>query len=96
MLYGNIFNKYLKDKENLFVISSDFCHWGIDFDYMFLKNPKTKDVNKEIENMDKEGIGYILGIKLEELNQYFNDTDNTICGKHPIKILMEMFKNGEN
>ena len=27
-LYGNIFSKYLMDPTNLFVISSDFCHWG--------------------------------------------------------------------
>lgn len=26
--YGRIFSPYLADPENLFVISSDFCHWG--------------------------------------------------------------------
>lgn len=26
--YGRIFSTYLADPENLFVISSDFCHWG--------------------------------------------------------------------
>ena len=26
--YGRLFSKYLADPENLFVISSDFCHWG--------------------------------------------------------------------
>ena len=26
--YGKIFSKYLADPQNLFVISSDFCHWG--------------------------------------------------------------------
>ncbi len=26
--YGKIFGPYLADPENLFVISSDFCHWG--------------------------------------------------------------------
>ena len=27
--YGKIFSSYLADPENLFVISSDFCHWGM-------------------------------------------------------------------
>ncbi len=27
--YGSIFSKYLSDPDNLFVISSDFCHWGM-------------------------------------------------------------------
>ena len=26
--YGKIFGPYLANPENLFVISSDFCHWG--------------------------------------------------------------------
>jgi len=32
--YGQILAPYLDDNETLFVISSDFCHWGQDFDYM--------------------------------------------------------------
>lgn len=28
ILYGKLLSKYLADPENLFVISSDFCHWG--------------------------------------------------------------------
>lgn len=32
--YGKILAPYLDDNETLFVISSDFCHWGEDFDYM--------------------------------------------------------------
>lgn len=27
-MYGQIFSPYLADPDNLFVISSDFCHWG--------------------------------------------------------------------
>ena len=27
-LYGELFAPYLSDPSNLFVISSDFCHWG--------------------------------------------------------------------
>ena len=27
-LYGKLLSKYLAEPENVFVISSDFCHWG--------------------------------------------------------------------
>jgi len=57
--------KYAKDLENhfmdprtLFVISSDFCHWGEHFDYQ----PKHKDESviwRSIERLDKEGIAHI-------------------------------------
>lgn len=26
--YGVMFSEYLADSSNLFIISSDFCHWG--------------------------------------------------------------------
>ena len=32
--YGKILAPFFEDKETLFIISSDFCHWGEDFDYM--------------------------------------------------------------
>lgn len=34
-LYGQLLSKYLDDPANLFVISSDFCHWGQRFGYTF-------------------------------------------------------------
>jgi AmmeMemoRadiSam system protein B len=27
MMYGQLLAKYLEDPENLFIVSSDFCHW---------------------------------------------------------------------
>ena len=34
--YGDILSPYLEDKDNLFVISSDFCHWGESVNYFFV------------------------------------------------------------
>lgn len=31
--YGNILAPYLKDDGNVFIISSDFCHWGKNYSY---------------------------------------------------------------
>ncbi|KAF1781758.1 MEMO1 family [Phytophthora cactorum] len=50
--YGKILAPYLENDENLFVISSDFCHWG-------------------------------LG-----LHEILDETNNTICGRHPISLLL--------
>jgi hypothetical protein len=33
--YGRLFANYLRNPENFFVISSDFCHWGQRFGYTF-------------------------------------------------------------
>jgi MEMO1 family protein len=31
--FGSILAPYFKEERNLFIISSDFCHWGRSFDY---------------------------------------------------------------
>ena len=31
--YGKLFATYYDQKDTVFMISSDFCHWGPDFDY---------------------------------------------------------------
>ena len=33
--YGRILAPYLADPQNCFVVSSDFCHWGLRFSYTF-------------------------------------------------------------
>lgn len=33
--YGGHLAPYLADSSNLFVVSSDFCHWGSRFQYTF-------------------------------------------------------------
>lgn len=38
--YGALLSPYLEDPSNLFIISSDFCHWGRRFSYTFYDNSK--------------------------------------------------------
>jgi len=40
--YGQIFAPYLADPTSVFVVSSDFCHWGTRFQYTYYlpNNPK--------------------------------------------------------
>ncbi|KAL9616249.1 MAG: hypothetical protein Q9204_008597, partial [Flavoplaca sp. TL-2023a] len=33
--YGNLLAPYLSDPENIFIVSSDFCHWGTRFGYTY-------------------------------------------------------------
>jgi AmmeMemoRadiSam system protein B len=32
-VYGKALAKYFDDDNTVFIISSDFCHWGDNFDY---------------------------------------------------------------
>ena len=49
--YGAIFAKYLSDPSNLFVISSDFCHWGQRFRYTHY-DEKCGEIHQSISALD--------------------------------------------
>ncbi len=38
--YGRLLAKYMDDESNIFIISSDFCHWGSRFSYTFNDSSK--------------------------------------------------------
>lgn len=51
-IYGEILAPYLADSQNLFVISSDFCHWGKRFSYTYF-DESCGHIHKSIEKLDK-------------------------------------------
>jgi len=51
-LYGKLFSKYLADKDNAFVISSDFCHWGARFSYQYY-DKGNGDIHQSIQKLDE-------------------------------------------
>lgn len=53
--FGQILAPYLADPQNLFVISSDFCHWGQRFRYTHYDESEGP-IYKSIEKLDKEVI----------------------------------------
>lgn len=92
--FGEIFAGYLRDPANRFVISSDFCHWGPRFQY-FYQPPAANDsdqndrkIHESIEALDKEGMRLIEQLDWRGFAQYLRETGNTICGRHPIQILL--------
>lgn len=51
-MYGQLFAKYFLNERVLFVISSDFCHWGDRFDYTYY-DQKHGEIWRSIEDLDK-------------------------------------------
>jgi hypothetical protein len=49
--YGRIFAKYLNDPSCLFVVSSDFCHWGQRFRYTYYDDKKG-EIHESIKALD--------------------------------------------
>lgn len=94
--YGKVFAKYIADPSNLFVISSDFCHWGNRFRYTPLDSPKSVDVGtsvrpiyEQITSLDQAGMEAISALDPVVFNDYLKKTQNTICGRNPISLMLQ-------
>lgn len=116
--FGRLLAPYLSDPSTLFVISSDFCHWGTRFRYTHFHPPDSDDLSRGtsltsgtfssvvgnsgaqvwqgIEKLDKLGTEAIsfdgrtkkAGQAHDEFAAYLRQTRNTICGRHPIGVLL--------
>ncbi|CDU26322.1 uncharacterized protein SPSC_06516 [Sporisorium scitamineum] len=114
--YGKLLAPYLNDPSNFFVVSSDFCHWGLRFRYTHYKpsgsslatqlsnrSPsilETKPIHQSIRELDKSGILAITHPWTQDseaktaeqarlaFTQYLSSTKNTVCGRHPIGVLL--------
>lgn len=52
--YAEVLMPLFMDKKTLFIVSSDFCHWGRDFDYQpITQGYEGQAIHKSIEALDK-------------------------------------------
>ncbi|KAJ9150291.1 Memo-like protein [Pleurostoma richardsiae] len=102
--YAKILAPYLADEENAFVVSSDFCHWGLRFSYTkYLEDPRDMTGLKRLTQSDyktktpiHEGIKVLDTLSIAAIETGIHDkfvenlekTKNTVCGRHPIGVLM--------
>ncbi|BGP42609.1 hypothetical protein JCM10450v2_006714 [Rhodotorula kratochvilovae] len=136
--FGTLLAPYLADPATLFVVSSDFCHWGSRFRYTHYHPPSSSDpsagkaltagtlaqtvpdgeVWRGIEKLDKlgmEAIAFSLppsggagayadadaaskppSAAHDHFAAYLKATRNTICGRHPIGVLLGALSALEN
>nr|HPN85263.1 AmmeMemoRadiSam system protein B [Victivallales bacterium] len=81
--------------ENIWIISSDFTHYGRSFGYVPFSGT---DVPEKIRKLDKGAIKKILEIDYNGFCEYMESTGATICGENPIRVLLrttqKAMKNG--
>ncbi len=75
----------LVDAETLVVISSDFTHYGPNFDYL----PFEKEVEANLKKLDLNAFAAIEK-SVDAFSRYLQETQATICGRECIKLAMEM------
>ncbi len=82
--------KKLIDDSTLILVSSDFVHYGERFEYNFFK----KDIFNQVRMIDSLAIEAITKKSLSSFEKVLEDTNATICGRNPIKILLAMVEQG--
>ena len=100
--YGQILAPYLADPSNAFVISSDFCHWGTRFRYTYYepdsgspvnlasnaRTPSNPPIYESIARVDRKCMDAVEGGKHDDFLAVLESTGNTVCGRHPIGVVM--------
>lgn len=107
--YGRILAPYLADPTSVFVISSDFCHWGLRFQYTYYlpaspsavaataggyslkrrdNNPSNPPIHESIGRLDRLSMDAIETGKHKNFLNNLKETSNTVCGRHPIGVVM--------
>ncbi|MCK5801585.1 MAG: AmmeMemoRadiSam system protein B [Lentisphaeria bacterium] len=75
-------------RNTLWVVSSDFTHYGASFDYL----PFTEDVHSRIEDLDMGALEHILALDSQGFDNYVESTGATICGRTPITVFLRMIE----
>eukprot|EP00033_Pygsuia_biforma_P003400 GCRY01003723.1.p1 GENE.GCRY01003723.1~~GCRY01003723.1.p1 ORF type:complete len:302 (+),score=34.70 GCRY01003723.1:154-1059(+) len=85
---GNALRAYFLRNDVFFVISSDFCHWGARFGYAPHTKGASSPIYKQIEELDRQGVDAISTLQPDTFQNYLEETQNTICGRHAIGVLL--------
>ena len=73
------------NNETLWIISSDFTHFGASFGYV----PFTDNVPRHLRELDMGAIEKITAVDYKGFSDYTEETGATICGSTPIKLLLK-------
>lgn len=76
----------------LWVISSDFTHYGRSFGYM----PFSSNIKENIKHLDGLAIEKILAFDEKGFASYIAKTGATICGANPIRLMLSILAKLEN
>lgn len=82
---NRVLKKYIEDDESVFVISSDFCHWGSSFRFQYY-NPDDGEIWRSIEKLDRLGARYFCDGDADGFAEYIERYHNTICGRNCIEV----------
>ena len=86
--FGTVFKEIIARQNVITIVSTDFCHWGKRFRYQPIpsEGTATKPIFQHISDLDHEGMKHIEMQEPGAFAKYFQQTRNTVCGRHPLAV----------
>lgn len=84
----------LADENTLFLISSDFTHYGWRFDYEPFPATSAETVSARLEDLDTAAIESVLSGDAEAFRSFLLRTGDTICGRIPLAAFLATLGRG--
>lgn len=78
------------DEHTLVIASSDFTHYGDRFGYTPFRASSVADLKKKLSVLNHEAAELICRRDLKGFDSFIERTNDTICGREPIAVLLEM------
>ncbi|CDJ46938.1 hypothetical protein, conserved [Eimeria brunetti] len=99
LMYAETLAPFFMDPDTIFVISTDWSHWGRRFGYSYLPSnvDKSEPLHKKIEGLvvyalaqalDREAINCVLDLNASCLEDHIHKTENLICGYNALHIFL--------
>lgn len=93
---GEVLAPFILDPGVIFIISSDFCHWGRRFGYQWHDPSRFERIHESIAWLDSEAMKVIEAKTPRGFVEYLVNYSNTICGRHPIGVLLCALEHAHN
>jgi AmmeMemoRadiSam system protein B len=79
----------LIDERTVFVVSSDFTHYGRSFGYLPFPPDDAESVRLGLRRLDMGAIAAVLRGDAAAFRRHIEETGDTICGRVPVAALIE-------
>ncbi|MEA2627176.1 MAG: hypothetical protein QOD06_3221 [Candidatus Binatota bacterium] len=81
----------LDDGASLFVVSSDFTHYGAAFDYLPFPPSGADEVSRKLRELDLGAIERVCAGDASGFESYVAETGITVCGRAPISAFLHAY-----
>jgi AmmeMemoRadiSam system protein B len=86
--FGTVLKELIARPNVITIVSTDFCHWGKRFSYQSTPDggPSKTPIFEHISELDHVGMNHIEMQNPGAFAEYFRETKNTVCGRHPLAV----------